>query len=109
METVANSEGGARSGRPDPVESLNLAAYQEEGIKWHGDDERMTFEMAVTLVDERTRTPEVHQRAAGLDPCPALLLLTQTSPDRHPHPQDLEKLQAAYYVHFGHDPMCHWL
>ena len=49
-------------------------------MKWLGEDERMTFEFAVTLVDEWRRTPE-----------------------------DFERLQSAYYVHFGHDPMTRWL
>lgn len=32
-ETVAASAGGG--GAPDPVESLNLPAYQEKGVAWH--------------------------------------------------------------------------
>lgn len=46
-------------------------------MKWHGEDKRMTFEFAVSLVDEWERTPE-----------------------------DFEQLQSAYYVHFGDDPLC---
>ena len=46
-------------------------------MKWHGDDERMTFDVAVGLVDEWERTPD-----------------------------DFERLQSAYYVHFGEDPLC---
>ena len=42
-----------------------------------GDDERLSFEFAVSLVDEWTRTPE-----------------------------DFERMQSAYYVHFGEDPLC---
>jgi hypothetical protein len=49
-------------------------------MKWLGDDERMSFEFAVTLVDEWRRTPD-----------------------------DFERLQSAYYVHFGYDPMSRWL
>ena len=46
-------------------------------MKWCSEDERMTFEFAVGLVDEWRRTPE-----------------------------DFERLQSAYYVHFGDDPLC---
>ena len=47
-------------------------------MKWHGDEERMAdFAFAVSLVDEWIRTPD-----------------------------DFERLQSAYYVHFGEDPLC---
>ena len=45
-------------------------------FKWHGDDERVTFDWAVGLVDEWARTPE-----------------------------DFERLMSSYYVHFGKDPL----
>ena len=60
---------------------LSSSAQQTSAVcaimKWHGSDERMTFEWAVTLVDEWSRTPE-----------------------------DFERMQSAYYVHFGEDPLC---
>ena len=48
-------------------------------FKWLNDDKRVTFDYAVSLVDEWERTPA-----------------------------DFERLQSAFYVHFGYDPMCHW-
>ena len=46
-------------------------------FKWHSEDKRLTFEFAVSLVNEWERTPE-----------------------------DFERMQSAYYVHYGDDPLC---
>ena len=49
-------------------------------MKWHGSDDRLTFEFVLAHVDERA----------------------------HADPVSLERLHQAYYLYFGIDPLCAW-
>ena len=77
-EAVELLRDGKRAGGP-----LASSALQTSTVcaifKWLNDDKRVTFDYAVGLVDEWERTPA-----------------------------DFERLQSAFYVHYGYDPMCHW-
>ena len=77
-EAVEMLRDGKHAGGPLASSALQTSAVCAM-FKWLSDDKRLTFDYAVSLVDEWERTPA-----------------------------DFERLQTQFYVHYGYDPMCHW-
>lgn len=63
-ETVTDSAGGAPSGQPDLVESINLPAYQEGGVQWRGDDEHASAECPWRDKEWLPKQPAAFRQAA---------------------------------------------